>query len=94
MTAKCFAAHTSEGNQVIAIKGFYAVATVKPSVTTSTTQMTQTARFSSSPTITPYINIYDLAFSANEPISAGTELTFNYVDNDKTDIIRRTVIIL
>lgn len=33
------------------------------------------------------INIYDLAFFATEPIQAGTELTFNYVDDDKTDII-------
>ena len=33
------------------------------------------------------INIYDLAFFATEPIAAGTELTFNYVDDDKTDII-------
>ena len=32
-------------------------------------------------------NIYDLAFFATEPIPAGTELTFNYVDDDKTDII-------
>ena len=33
------------------------------------------------------INIYDLAFFATEPIIAGTELTFNYVDDDRTDII-------
>ena len=33
------------------------------------------------------INIYDLAFFATEPIPAGTELTFNYVDDDDTDII-------
>lgn len=32
-------------------------------------------------------NVYDLAFFATESISAGTELTFNYVDDDKTDII-------
>ena len=32
-------------------------------------------------------NIYDLAFFATEPIIAGTELTFNYVDDDNTDII-------
>lgn len=32
-------------------------------------------------------NLYDLAFFATEPIEAGTELTFNYVDDDKTDII-------
>ncbi len=33
------------------------------------------------------INVYDLAFFATEPIAAGTELTFNYVDDDKTEII-------
>lgn len=32
-------------------------------------------------------NIYDLAFFATEAITAGTELTFNYADDDKTDII-------
>ncbi|CAD6566219.1 MAG: hypothetical protein ASARMPRED_008612 [Alectoria sarmentosa] len=32
-------------------------------------------------------NIYDLAFFATEPISAGTELTFNYMDDDKTYVI-------
>lgn len=33
------------------------------------------------------INVYDLAFFATELIVAGTELTFNYEDNDRTDII-------
>ena len=33
------------------------------------------------------INIYDLAFFATEPIQAGTELTFNYVDDDNMDFI-------
>ena len=32
-------------------------------------------------------NIYDLAFFATEAITAGTELTFNYADDDRTDII-------
>ena len=33
------------------------------------------------------IYIYDLAFFATEPIEAGTELTFNYVDDDETHTI-------
>ena len=32
-------------------------------------------------------NIYDLAFSATEPIPAEMELAFDYVDDDRIDII-------
>lgn len=32
-------------------------------------------------------NVYDLAFFATEAITAGTELTFNYANDDCTDII-------
>ena len=38
------------------------------------------------------VNIYDLAFFATEPTAAGMELTFNYMDINKTDIITEAVV--